>query len=147
LLRDARVIDRVAGNATRFYCKVAPPRVTPQLVGGCQIYGVRSRFRGCAEVDNCAAGDHPQPARPLPARSLTGERKVIEMVAAVAAPAVDVVVGIGPHGWTTFHPRHAVVATTHTSAKDYGGRFHATIVGRHGTTFRAYGAWGCQLRG
>lgn len=60
-----------------------------------------------------------------------------------AARRVDVVVGIGLHGWTTFHSRYAVVTTTHTRAKDYGGRFHATIVGRHDTTFRAYGAWRC----
>jgi hypothetical protein len=50
---------------------------------------------------------------------------------------VDVVVGIGIHGWTTFHSRYAVVSAH---------RFHATIVGRGGTTFRAYGAWRCQLR-
>lgn len=50
---------------------------------------------------------------------------------------VDVVVGIGIHGWTTFHSRYAVVAAH---------RFHATIVGRSGTTFRAYGAWRCQVR-
>ena len=66
---------------------------------------------------------------------------------AVIQALLDVVVGVGLHGWTTFHSRYAVVTTTHTSAKDYGGRFHATIVGRRGTTFRAYGAWRCQLRG
>jgi hypothetical protein len=64
-----------------------------------------------------------------------------------ATRSVDVVVGIGLHGWTTFHSRYAVVTTTHTSPHDYGGRFHATIVGRRGVTFRAYGAWRCQLRG
>jgi hypothetical protein len=47
---------------------------------------------------------------------------------------VDVVVGIGIHGWTTFRSRYAVV-TAH--------RFHATIVEQRGTTFRAYGAWRC----
>jgi hypothetical protein len=60
---------------------------------------------------------------------------------------VDVIVGIGLHGWTTFHSRYAVVTTMRTDAKDYGGRFHATIVGRRGTTFRAFGAWRCVLRG
>jgi len=47
---------------------------------------------------------------------------------------VDVVVGIGIHGWKTFHSRYAVV-----TAK----RFHATVVGLRGTTFRVYGAWRC----
>jgi hypothetical protein len=61
--------------------------------------------------------------------------------------SVDVVVGIGLYGWTTFHSRYAVVTTTHTGRNDYGGRFHATIVGRHGTMFRAYGAWRCEVRG
>jgi hypothetical protein len=50
---------------------------------------------------------------------------------------VDVVVGIGIHGWTTFRSRYAVVTAR---------RFHATIVGQRGTTFRAYGAWRCKLR-
>jgi hypothetical protein len=63
-----------------------------------------------------------------------------------ATRTVDVVVGIGVHGWTTFHSRYAVVTTTRTGRSDYGGRFHATIVGRRGTTFRAYGAWRCQLK-
>ncbi len=84
LLRDGKVVDWVVGRAMRFYCKVAPPRVIAELVGGCQIYGhyrddveivgptdrrqVSGRFRGCAaprifvsrldptyaEVDNCA---------------------------------------------------------------------------------------------
>jgi hypothetical protein len=64
-----------------------------------------------------------------------------------AARSVDVVVGIGLHGWTTFQSRYAVVTTTSTSPKDHGSRFHATIVGRRGATFRAYGAWRCRLRG
>jgi len=59
---------------------------------------------------------------------------------------VDVVVGIGIHGWETFRSRYAVVTTLRTDPKNYGGRFHATIAGRRGTTFRAYGAWRCQLR-
>jgi hypothetical protein len=62
-----------------------------------------------------------------------------------AKRTVDVVVGIGLHGWTTFHSRSAVVTTLRTDPKDYGGRFHATVVGRRGTTFRAYGAWRCEL--
>jgi hypothetical protein len=63
-----------------------------------------------------------------------------------ATKQVDVVVGIGLHGWTTFHSRYAVVTTLRTDPKDYGGRFHATIAGRRGTTFRAYGAWRCEVR-
>ena len=63
-----------------------------------------------------------------------------------ATRAVDVIVGIGLHGWTTFHSRYAVVTTTHTSRTDDGGRFHATIAGRRGTAFRAYGAWRCVVR-
>jgi hypothetical protein len=59
---------------------------------------------------------------------------------------VNVRVGIGLHGWTVFHARYAVVTTLRTDPKNYGGRFHATIVGRRGTTFRAYGAWRCTLR-
>jgi hypothetical protein len=47
---------------------------------------------------------------------------------------VEVVVGVGPHGWTTFRSRYAVVTSR---------RFHATIAGYRGTTFRAYGAWRC----
>jgi hypothetical protein len=62
-----------------------------------------------------------------------------------ATRTVDVVVGIGPHGWTTFHSRSAVVTTLRNDPKDYGGRFHATVVGRRGTTFRAYGAWRCVV--
>jgi hypothetical protein len=63
-----------------------------------------------------------------------------------ATKEVEVVVGIGLHGWTTFHSRYAVVTTLRTQPNDYGGRFHATIVGRRGSTFRAFGAWRCQLR-
>lgn len=59
---------------------------------------------------------------------------------------VDVVVGIGRHGWTTFHSRYAAVTTQRTTPMNYGGRFHATIVGYRGSTFRAFGAWRCQLR-
>ena len=85
LLHDGQVVDWVAGRAMRFYCKVAPPRVIPELVGGCQVYGhyrddvaivgptdrrrVRGRFPNCAaptiyisrldpsyaEVDDCTA--------------------------------------------------------------------------------------------
>lgn len=58
---------------------------------------------------------------------------------------VDVIAGIGLHGWTTFRSRYAVVTTVRTKPKDTGGRFHATIVGPRGTTFRAYGAWRCEI--
>jgi hypothetical protein len=84
LVHRGKVVTWVVGKATRFYCHTAPPRVIPQLVGGCQIYGryqddveivgptarrrVQGRFRGCRaplifasrvdpsyeEVDNCA---------------------------------------------------------------------------------------------
>ena len=63
-----------------------------------------------------------------------------------ATRRVEVVVGIGLHGWTAFHSRYAVVSTLRTNPKDYGGRFHATIVGRRGRPSAAYGAWRCRQR-
>lgn len=59
---------------------------------------------------------------------------------------VNVRVGVGPKGWKVFHARYAVVTTLRTRAKDYGGRFRATIAGYRGSTFRAFGAWRCELR-
>lgn len=63
-----------------------------------------------------------------------------------ATQTVNVRVGVGPKGWRVFHARDAVVKTLRTDAKNYGGRFHATIIGYRGSTFRAYGAWRCQLK-
>jgi hypothetical protein len=62
-----------------------------------------------------------------------------------AARQVDVVVGVGPTGWRTFHSRYAVVTRLRTHPNDYVGRFHATIAGYRGSTFRAFGAWRCQV--
>jgi hypothetical protein len=56
---------------------------------------------------------------------------------------VRVVAGIGIHGWRTFRSRARLVRATRVSRQTIGGRFQATVVGRRGTTFRAYGAWRC----
>lgn len=63
-----------------------------------------------------------------------------------ATRTVNVRVGVGLHGWKLFHAKYAVVTTQRSAPKDYGGRFHATIVGYRGSTFRAYGSWRCELR-
>jgi len=62
-----------------------------------------------------------------------------------ATRQVAVIVGIGRHGWTTFRSRYAVVTTLRRKSKETGGRFHATVVGYRGTTFRTYGAWRCEV--
>lgn len=76
---------------------------------------------------------------------LRGGGPMVRVRIVPATRQVDVIVGIGLHGWTTFRSRDAVVTTLRTKPKDTGGRFHATIVGRRGTTFRAYGAWRCEV--
>lgn len=74
-----------------------------------------------------------------------GDGPMVRVRIVPAKRQVDVIVGIGPHGWKTFRSRYAVVTTLRTKPKDTGGRFHATIVGYRGTTFRAYGAWRCEV--
>ena len=62
---------------------------------------------------------------------------------ALGRAEVRVVVGIGIRGWTTFRARTSVVTVTRESATTLGGRFHASLVGRRHSAFRAYGAWRC----
>lgn len=66
--------------------------------------------------------------------------------APAAGPAhVTAVVGVGLHGWQHFRSSTAVVNVLNQTRKRAGGRFHATIVGYRHATFRAYGAWRCEL--
>jgi hypothetical protein len=64
---------------------------------------------------------------------------------ALGSARVTAVVGIGIHGWQHFHSSTAIVSVRKQTAKTIVGRFHATIVGYRRSTFRAYGAWRCEL--
>jgi len=65
---------------------------------------------------------------------------------ALGPARVTAVVGIGLHGWQHFHSSAAVVSVRRETAKTISGRFRATIVGYRRATFRAFGAWRCELR-
>lgn len=64
---------------------------------------------------------------------------------ALGPARVTAVVGIGLHGWQHFHSSAAVVSVRRETAKTISGRFRAMIVGYRRTTFRAFGAWRCEL--
>lgn len=62
---------------------------------------------------------------------------------ALGPAQVLVVAGIGIHGWTAFRASASVVTVTRAAGTTPQGRFRATLTGRHGVSFRAYGAWRC----
>jgi hypothetical protein len=69
-----------------------------------------------------------------------------------AAPALGpaqvlVTVGIGIHGWTTFHASTGIVTVARVAGSTLGGRFHATLMAPRRAPFRAYGVWRCTTNG
>ena len=80
----------------------------------------------------------------LPHFAGAGLYRTLPRAAPARGPAqVLAIAGIGIHGWTTFRGPVNVVTATHVGGSTLGGRFHATLVGRHGAPFRVFGAWRC----
>jgi hypothetical protein len=73
-------------------------------------------------------------------------RSVRNSAPALGPAAVDAIVGIGIHGFVTFRSSSAAVTVRKVARRTIMGRFHATIVGRRQSTFRAYGAWRCLIQ-
>jgi hypothetical protein len=72
-------------------------------------------------------------------------RSVPGPAGALGTAHVTAAVGIGIHGWQHFHSSTAVVSVRKQTARTIMGRFHATVVGYHHSTFRTFGAWRCEL--
>jgi hypothetical protein len=73
-------------------------------------------------------------------------RSVGKPVPALGPAAVDAVVGIGIHGHVTLRSSRSVVTVATVTKRTITGRLHTTVVGRRGSTFRAYGAWRCLIQ-
>lgn len=72
-------------------------------------------------------------------------RTLAHSAAALGPAKVDVVAGIGLHGWTTFPASAAQVTVTRATPQTIDGRFRATVVTHRWPPFRAYGAWRCTV--